>query len=150
MTEQAISPLRRRMIEDMSIRKFAAKPQHDYVQRVKDFAAFLGRSPDTAKSEDVRGFRLHLASSGAGTPKINITVSALRFFFKVTLDRPDLTKHLAFMHEPRKVPVVCQSAAGRGSPAPEGTKGAALVARVCTSRRRGRPGKPGHRRANWR
>jgi len=106
MTDQVISPLRRRMIEDMAIRKFAPKTQHDYVQRVKEFAAFLGRSPDTAKSEDVRAFRLHLMSNGAGTPKINITVSALRFFFKVTLDRPDLTKHLAFMHEPRKVPVV--------------------------------------------
>jgi site-specific recombinase XerD len=106
MTEQAISPLRRRMIEDMSIRKFAPKTQHDYVQRVKDFAAFLGRSPDTAKSEDVRRFRLHLASSGAGAPKINATVSALRFLFKVTLDRPELAKHLSFMHEPRKVPVV--------------------------------------------
>ena len=106
MTEQTVSPLRRRMIEDMSIRKFAPKTQHDYVQRVKDFAVFLGRSPDTAKSEDVRGFRLHLASSGAGAPKINATVSALRFFFKVTLDRPELAKHLSFMHEPRKVPVV--------------------------------------------
>ena len=50
MTEQAISPLRRRMIEDMAIRKLAPKTQHDYVQRVKDFAAFLGRAPDTAKS----------------------------------------------------------------------------------------------------
>ena len=106
MTEQAISPLRRRMIEDMAIRKFAAKTQHDYVQRVKDFAAFLGRCPDTATAEDVRRFRLHLTSSGAGTPKINATVAALRFFFKVTLDRPDLTKHLSFVHEPRKVPVV--------------------------------------------
>jgi site-specific recombinase XerD len=106
MTEQAISPLRRRMIEDMSIRKFAAKTQHDYVQRVKDFATFLGRSPDTAEAEDVRRFRLHLTSSGAGTPKINATVAALRFFFKVTLDRPDLTKHLSFIHEPRKAPVV--------------------------------------------
>ena len=48
MTEQAMSPLRRRMIEDMTIRKFAPKTQHDYVQRVKDFAAFLGRSRDTA------------------------------------------------------------------------------------------------------
>jgi site-specific recombinase XerD len=105
-TEQGISPLRRRMIEDMSIRKFAAKTQHDYVQRVKNFAAFLGRTPDTAKSEDVRRFRLHLTSSGAGTPKINVTVSALRFLFNVTLDRPDLAKHLSFMHEPRKVPVV--------------------------------------------
>jgi integrase/recombinase XerD len=54
MTDEAMSPLRRRMIEDMTIRKFAPKTQHDYVQRVKDFAAFLGRSPDTAKSEDVR------------------------------------------------------------------------------------------------
>ena len=48
MTDQAISPLRGRMIEDMTIRKLAPKTQHDYVQRVKDFAAFLGRSPDTA------------------------------------------------------------------------------------------------------
>jgi integrase/recombinase XerD len=106
MTEQAISPLRRRMIEDMAIRKFAAKTQHDYVQRVKDFAIFLGRCPDTAKAEDVRRFRLHLASSGAGTPKINATAAALRFFFKVTLDRSDFAKHLSFIHEPRKVPVV--------------------------------------------
>ena len=106
MTEQAISPLRRRMIEDMAIRKFAAKTQHDYVQRVKDFATFLGRSPRTAESEDVRRFRLHLVSSGANAPKINITVAALRFFFKMTLDRPDLAKHLSFIHEPRKVPVV--------------------------------------------
>ena len=106
MTEQAISPLRRRMIEDMSIRKFAAKTQHDYVQRVKDFASFLGRSPAAADAEDVRRFRLHLTSSGAGTPKINATVAALRFFFKATLDRPDLVKHLSFIHEPRKTPVV--------------------------------------------
>jgi integrase/recombinase XerD len=97
------------MIEDMAIRKFAAKTQHDYVQRVEDFAAFLGRSPHTAKSEDVRRFRLHLTSSGTGTPKINATVSALRFFFKVTLDRPELAKHPAFIHEPRKVPVVLRT-----------------------------------------
>ena len=106
MTNEVISPLRRRMIEDMSIRKLAPKTQHDYVRRVKDFATFLGRSPGTAKSEDVRRFRLHLAASGAGTPKINATVSALRFLFNVTLDRPELAKHLSFMHEPRKVPVV--------------------------------------------
>ena len=73
MTEQVISPLRRRMIEDMTIRKFGAKTQHDYVRRVKELAAFLGRSPDTARAEDVRRFQLHLASSGAGTPKTNAT-----------------------------------------------------------------------------
>jgi len=106
VTTQVISPLRQRMIEDMAIRKFTAKTQHDYVQRVKDFATFPGRSPRTAESEDVRRFRLHLASCGAGTPTINATCAALRFFFKVTLDRPDLAKHLTFVHEPRKVPVV--------------------------------------------
>src|SRR5436189_2344045 len=106
MTEQAVSPLRRRMIEDMTMRKFAQKTQHDYVQRVKDFAKFLGRSPDTAKAEDVRGFQLHLTSSGAGVPKINATVAALRFFFNVTLDRPDLAKPLSTIHEPRKARIV--------------------------------------------
>jgi integrase/recombinase XerD len=106
MTDQAISPLRRRMIEDMAIRKFGAKTQHDYVQRVKDFAAFLGRSPAEASKEDVRRYQFHLSSSGAGIPKINSTVSALRFFFDVTLDRPDLAKQLTHVYEPRKVPVV--------------------------------------------
>ena len=79
MTEQAISPLRRRMIEDMAIRQLAMKTQHDYVQRVKDLATFLGRSLAAAEAEDVRRFRLHLTASGAGTPKINATVAALRF-----------------------------------------------------------------------
>jgi site-specific recombinase XerD len=79
----------------MTIRKFAQKTQHDYVRRVKEFASYLKRSPDTAKPEDVRGFQLHLTSSGAGTPKINATVAALRFFFRVTLDRPDLSRHLS-------------------------------------------------------
>src|SRR3974377_1774096 len=103
MTGEAISPLRRPMIEDMSIRKFAAKTQHDYVQRVKDFAKFLGRSPDTARAEDGRRFRLHLASGGAGTPKINATVSALRFFFKVTLARAELAKHLSSAAPPQRI-----------------------------------------------
>jgi integrase/recombinase XerD len=106
MTDQAISPLRRRMIEDMTIRKLAAKTQHDYIQRVKDFAVFLGRSPASASKEDVRRYQLHLSSSGARTPKINATVSALRFFFDMTLDRADLAKQTTFIHEPRKVPVV--------------------------------------------
>ena len=80
MTDKAISPLRQRMIEDMTIRKFSVKTQHDYVQRVKNFAAFLGRSPDTASFEDVRRYQLHLAKSGAGVPTLNQSVSTLRFF----------------------------------------------------------------------
>jgi integrase/recombinase XerD len=106
MTDEAKSPLRRRMIEDMTIRKFAPKTQHDYVQRVKNFAAFLGRSPDTASFEDVRRYQLHLTVSGVGIPTINQTISTLRFFFKVTLGRSDIVNHTQFVHEPRKLPVV--------------------------------------------
>ena len=106
MTDEVISPLRRRMIEDMTIRKFAPKTQHDYLQRVKNFAAYLGRSPDTANFEDLRRYQLHLAGSGAGVPTLNQTISTLRFFFKVTLGRPDIVERTAFVHEPSKLPVV--------------------------------------------
>jgi integrase/recombinase XerD len=106
MTDEAMSPLRRRMIEDMTIRKFAPKTQHDYLQRVKNFAAFLGRSPDTASFEDARRYQLHLTMSGVGVPTVNQTVSTLRFFFKVTLGRSDIVNHTQFVREPRKLPVV--------------------------------------------
>src|SRR5258708_3113209 len=106
MTDEAMSPLRRRMIEDMTIRKLAPKTQHDYVQRGKNFGGFLGRSPDMASFEDVRRYQLHLAASGVGVPTINQTVSTLRFFFRVTLRRHDIVEHAHFIHEPRKLPVV--------------------------------------------
>src|ERR1700724_2269555 len=106
MTDQAMSPLRRRMIEDMTIRKFAPKTQHNYLQRVKNFATYLGRSPDTASFEDVRRYQLYLTASGVGIPTLNQTVSTLRFFFKVTLGRPDIIERTAFVREPRKLPVV--------------------------------------------
>jgi len=106
MTDEAISPLRRRMIEDMTIRKFAPKTQHDYVQRVTNFAVFLGRSPDTATFEDVRRYQLHLAASGVGVPTINQIVSTLRFFFRVTLRRHEIVEHTHVIHEPRQLPEV--------------------------------------------
>jgi integrase/recombinase XerD len=106
MTDEAMSPLRRRLIDDMTIRKFAPKTQHDYVQRVKNFTAFLGRPPDTASFEDVRRYQLHLAASDVGVATLNQTVSTLRFFFRVTLKRHDIVEHTHFIHEPRKLPVV--------------------------------------------
>lgn len=106
MTDQTMSPLRRRMIEDMTIRKLAPKTQRDYVQRIKKFTAFLGRSPDTATFEDVRRYQLHLATSGVGVPTLNQSAATLRFFFRVTLGRHDIVAHTTFIHEPRKLPVV--------------------------------------------
>jgi integrase/recombinase XerD len=72
----------------------------------KNFATFLGRSPDTGTFEDVRRYQLHLAASGVGVPSLNQTVSTLRFFFRVTLRRHDIVEYTHFVHEPRKLPVV--------------------------------------------
>src|SRR5215475_12823673 len=82
MTEQAISPLRRRMIEDMTIRKFAPKTQASYIRAVRNFTIFLGRAPDQASAEDLRRYQLHLAASGVAVPSQNATVTALRFFVR--------------------------------------------------------------------
>ena len=106
MTDTAISPLRKRMIEDMTIRKMAPKTQASYMRAVKNFTVFLGRSPDTASAEDLRRYQLHLSSSGISVPTLNATVTALRFFFHVTLGRGAATEKMPFIREPRKLPVI--------------------------------------------
>ena len=106
MTDASVSPLRQRMIEDMTIRKLAPRTQEGYIRIVKNFSAFLGASPDKASFEDVRRYQLHLASSGAGVPTINHTLTALRFLFMVTLRKPEVVLHLPFVHQPQKLPVV--------------------------------------------
>jgi len=106
MNGETISPLRRRMIEDMTVRKFVEKTQKDYIRHVKGLTIFVGRSPDTATAEDLRRYQLHLTENGVRPPSVNSAVSALRFFFSVTLDRPEVTKRLTFVAEPRKIPVV--------------------------------------------
>ena len=82
--------LRARMIEDMNVRGFSEKTRNDYIRNVRAFAAFVGRSPDTATAEDLRRFQHHQAQTGVRPPSINSAVAALRFFFTVTLDRPTL------------------------------------------------------------
>jgi integrase/recombinase XerD len=106
MSEKPINPLRRRMLDDMTMRRFTPDTQRDYIRSVKKLAAFLGRSPDTATAEDLRAFQLHLTATGVRAPTINAIVTVLRFFFKVTLDRPEITRHLVFVYEPRKLPRV--------------------------------------------
>jgi hypothetical protein len=67
-----ISPLRRRMIEDMTVRGTGEKTRHDYVRHVRTFAAFSGRAPDTVTAEEVRRFPLHQTETGVGAPSINM------------------------------------------------------------------------------
>jgi integrase/recombinase XerD len=106
MSEKPISPLRRRMIDDMTARRFSEDTRRDYVRNVRNFAAFLGRSPDTATKEDLRRFQLHMAQQQISASTINAAVAALRFFFNVTLERPDLVRPLRTVTEPRKAPIV--------------------------------------------
>ena len=98
--------LRQRLIEDMSVRGFTVKTRHDYIRSVVGFAAFLGRSPDTATAEDIRRFQLHQSELGMHAPAMNSTVAALRFFFTYTLDRPEISRKLIRLRYPRKLPTV--------------------------------------------
>jgi len=106
LSPRPVTALRARMIEDMTVRGFTEETRNDYVRRVRAFAAFIRRSPDTATAEDLRRFQLHQRQSGMQPPSINNSVSALRFFFTVTLDRPDLARRLTVVREPRRLPVV--------------------------------------------
>src|SRR6201997_1353329 len=103
---QPISLLRQRMLEDMAMRGLREDTRRDYVRFVRSFAAFLKRPPDTATSEDIRRFQVHQAESGVQPQSINCSVSALRFFFTVTLDRPDLSRRFILVRYPRKLPTV--------------------------------------------
>ena len=106
MSKKPISPLRRRLIDDMTARRFSEDTKKDYVRNVRKFADFLGRSPNTATSEDLRRFQLHMAQQQVGPSTINAAITALRFFFTVTLEKPDLVRPLRIVTEPRKAPVV--------------------------------------------
>src|SRR5438876_7783668 len=105
-SHRPVSALRARMIEDMRVRGFSEKTRNDYIRNVRAFAAFVGRSPDTATAEDLRRFQHHQAQTGVRPPSINSAVAALRFFFTVTLDRPDLARRLTVVREPRRLPAV--------------------------------------------
>src|ERR1700741_2251170 len=102
----AISPLRQRMTGDMTARHFGEKTQKDYIRCVKNLAVFMGRPPETATAEDLRLFRLHLVERQLVAASVNSNMTALRFFFGPTLDRPDLLKPLFHISQPQRLPTV--------------------------------------------
>ena len=100
-----MTPLRRRMIDDMTVRNLSPATQQSYVYAVAKFSRFFGCSPDRLGIEEVRAYQLHLAGLGWSWSHINQVSCALRFFFGVTLDRPGIRPH----HQcqgPKKLPVV--------------------------------------------
>ena len=103
---RAISPLRQRMIDDMRMRKLSEKTQSHYIRWVRRFAAYLGRSPDTATVEDLRRYQLHLVDHGVSPISLNAAITGLKFFFEVTLGRVELMAKMQPVHVPRTLPVV--------------------------------------------
>ncbi len=105
MTTERMSPLRRRMIEDMTVRGHGEKTKLDYIRAIKRFAAFLGRSPDTATAEELRAWQLHMSETNVSVSTFNQAITVLRFFFTVTCGRDELVRHMRFRRAPRRLPV---------------------------------------------
>ncbi len=106
MTEERVSPLRQRMIEDMSIRGLAEKTQKAHIRNVKHFAAFLGRPPDTATPEELRAYQLKMTEDSVSASTFNVRIISLRFFFGTTCGREDMKRFMQFHRKPRKLPIV--------------------------------------------
>ena len=105
MTPERMSPLRRRMIEDMMVRGHGEKTKLDYIRAIKRFAAFLGRSPDTATTEDLRAWQLHMTETNVSVANFNQAITVLRFFFTVTCGRDDLVRNMRLRRAPQRLPV---------------------------------------------
>ena len=106
MKEEKTTPLRQRMIEDMKIRGLCEKTQQGHIRGVKHFAAFLGRSPDTATPDDLRSYQLQMTKDGVSATTFNVRIISLRFFFSVTCGREEMKRYMQFHRQPRKLPVV--------------------------------------------
>src|SRR5438067_3807899 len=105
-TSSRVSPLRQRMIDDMRMRKLSEKTQSHYLRWVQRFAAYLGRTPDTATVEDLRRYQLHLVDHGTAPVSLNAAITGLKFFFEVTLDQGELMAKMDPVRVPRTLPVV--------------------------------------------
>ncbi|MBS0562248.1 MAG: site-specific integrase [Proteobacteria bacterium] len=101
-----MSPLRRRMTEDMTIRNLSPATQRSYLHAVSRFSQYFGRSPDRLGLEEVRAYQVHLASKGVAWGSLNQVVCALRFFYGVTLGEATIPERIAYAREPRKLPTV--------------------------------------------
>ena len=104
--ETVISPLRQRMIEDMTMRKFKPMTQTGYIRAVKKLAEFVNKPLTSVTKEDMRAFQLHITKDNTSPVSINSTVSGIRFLFQETLDKREVVRPLRHVSQPRKLPVV--------------------------------------------
>ncbi|MGY9038253.1 MAG: tyrosine-type recombinase/integrase [Rhodobacterales bacterium] len=106
MTNEKMTPLRERMIEDMRIHGMGDKAQKAHIRAIKDFAGFLKRSPDMATPDDLRAYQLHMTDTGVTPTTYNARIMALRFLFGKTCGREEMKKYMQFRTQPRKLPTV--------------------------------------------
>ena len=99
--------LRQRMLEDMEIRNLSATTKKRYVDRVAVFANHFNKSPELLGAEDIRVFLLYLAQEkNLASSSINVTVSALRFLYRITLGCQWDIEKIHFARREKKLPVV--------------------------------------------
>jgi len=103
MTIQPITPPRQRMIEDMTIRRLKERTQESYLRAVTKYAQHFRTSPAKLDYEHVRQYQLHLVQSGWNASYVNRTMSALRFFYKVTMGWHDALEMIPLVREQRKL-----------------------------------------------
>ncbi len=103
---KSISPLRRRLLDDMRMRKLKPKTRSGYLRAVIRLTRFLGRSPDTASAEDLRDFQLHLVDAGVTAPTLNSMITALKFFYGTTLGTPEVVALMSPLPQPERLPAV--------------------------------------------
>ena len=101
-----ITPLRQRMIEDMTIRNMSPSTQKIYAQAVANFSIYHRRSPDTLTFEDVRAYRLHLIARGLKATSINPIIGALRFFYATTLGQKQVSEQIPYARRADTLPAV--------------------------------------------
>lgn len=101
-----LSPLRRRMIEDMTVRNLSPATQRSYINAVQKFSRYFDRSPDRLDLEDVHAFQVHLVSTGISWASLNQIVCALRFFYGITLGQNDVPERIPYARKPRTLPVI--------------------------------------------
>ena len=95
-----MSPLRRRMIEDMTVRNLSPATQRSYVHAVTKFSRHFGCSPDRLDLEEVRAFQVDLVANGISWAALNQSVCALRFFYGVTLGHGEIPERIPYAREP--------------------------------------------------
>ena len=101
-----MSPLRRRMIEDMTVRNLSRSTQQSYIYAVAKFSRHFNRPPDRLGMEEVRAYQLHLVAQKRSWSHINQVACALRFFYGITLGRKDAIERIVNGKEPEKLPAV--------------------------------------------